>query len=232
MTVRRPPVPVGGALSWLGLVGCLVLTGCSGDEGDDGGTAAPPPSSTSAAPTTASSSAPPAYELPTSCAALLTLSQIDAALGSALPGETTYTVGTAEPGIGRTGRITCGFGVVPATDTAGAGSPLLELSVFTYTDAAAAADRVAATVAAQQSQGVRSEDAVVPGADAVLLTGVDGATLVATVAARTYSLSMVPGILDAAATPPALAGLMGTVLTADAPEPADTSATGSPAPTG
>jgi len=211
---------VGGALSLVGLVGCVVLAGCSGgDDADGSGSTTSAPSSTSAAPTTTHTSAVPVYELPTSCAALLTLSQIDGALGSSLPGETTYTVGTAEPGIGRTGRITCGFGVVPATDTTGAGSPLLELSVFTYTDPAAAADRVTATVEAQQSRGVRSEDAAVPGADAVLLTGPDGATLVATVEARTYSLSMVPGILDAGATPPALVRLMEQVLTADGPEP-------------
>ena len=228
MTVRRPSNPVGGALSSVGLVGCVLLTGCS-SGGDDGGAGSAASSSTAGAPTpapttAASPSAAPAYELPSSCAALLTLGQIDDALGSPLPGETTYTVGAAEPEIGRTGRITCGFGAAPATDTTGAGSPLLELSVFTYRDAAAAADRVATTVEAQQSRGARSEGAVVPGADAVLLTAADGATLVATVAARTYSLSMVPGVLDAASTPSVMAGLMGQVLAADGPLPTGSSA--------
>ena len=228
MTVRRPPFAVGGALSSVGLVGAVVLTGCTGD-GDGGGSAAPPPASTTAAvPAPSTTPGPPPYELPTSCGALLTLSQIDEALGSTLPGETTFTVGTPEPAIDRTGRITCGFGVVPASDVAGAGPPLLELSVFTYTDATAAADRVEATVAAQQSRGVRSEPATVPGADAVLLTGPDGATLVATVAARTYSLSIVPGILDATATPPALTQLAGQVVVADG----GPVSTGSTAPTG
>ena len=228
MTVRRPPNPVGGALSLVGLVGTVVLTGCTAG-GDGGGSAAPPAASTtSAAPATTTTPGPPPYELPTSCGALLTLSQIDDALGSTLPGETTFTVGTPEPAIGRTGRITCGFGVIPATDVAGAGAPLLELSVFTYTDATAAADRVEATVAAQQSRGVRSEPATVPGADAVLLSGPEGATLIATVAERTYSLSMVPGILDAVTTPPALAQLVGQVLVADG----GPASSGSAAPTG
>ena len=219
MTVRRPPTRVGGALSFVGLMGLMVLVGCSSGSDDPVAapvaTSAPPP--TSAAPTT---TAAPVYELPDGCSGLLTLRQIDDALRTPLPGETRFTVGTAEPDIGRTGRITCGFGVVPASDDAGAADPLLQLSVFTYTDEQAAADRVDATVDAQQARGVRFDEAVVPGASAVLLTGPEEATLVATVGSRTYSLSLVPGILDEAGTLPALQQLMGDVLTADAPEPA------------
>ena len=121
--------------------------------------------------------------------------------------------------------------MVPATADAGAGDPLLELSVFTYTDERSAADRVDATVDAQQAKGVRFGEAVVPGASAVLLTGPEEATLIATVESRTYSLSIVPGILDEPGTLPALQQLMGDVLTADTPEPTGTptsSATASP----
>jgi len=91
MTVRRPPVPVGGALSLLG------------------------PS----------------------------------------------TEGTAEPDVGRTGRVTCGFGTSPATD------------------------RVEATVAASEGRGARSERLTVAGAPAVLFSAPEDTTLVATVEART-----------------------------------------------
>ena len=228
MTVRRPPTRVGGARSFVGLVGLVVLAGCSSSPEEP----VAAPVSTSAAPSSSAAPAtpaPPVYELPEGCSELLTLRQVDSALGTALPGQTTFTVGTAEPEIGRTGRITCGFGVVPATDDAGAADPLMQLSVFTYTDEQAAADRVDATVDAQQARGVRFDEAVVPGASAVLLTGPDGATLIATVGTRTYSLSLVPGVLDDASTQPALQQLMGDVLTADAPEPAPTgSATASP----
>ena len=232
MTVRRPPFRVGGARSLVGLVGLVVLAGCtSSPEGADVvsvPSSAPPPT-TSAPATTAA----PVYELPDGCSGLLSLRQIDQALGTPLPGQTTYTIGTAEPEIGRTGRITCGFGVVPATADAGAADPLLELSVFTYTDEQSAADRVDATVDAQQAKGVRFDEAVVPGASAVLLTGPDEATLIATVGSRTYSLSLVPGILDAAGTLPALQLLMGDVLTADSPAPATTpTGSGTASPTG
>ncbi|MFQ1001131.1 hypothetical protein [Modestobacter sp. SSW1-42] len=229
--MRRPPTRVGGARSFVGLVGSVVLVGCSSPAAAPVATptSSTPPPTTSAPATTAA----PVYTLPDGCSGLLTLRQIDVALGTPLPGQTTFTVGTAQPEIGRTGRITCGFGVVPATEDAAAADPLLQLSVFTYTDEQAAADRVDATVDAQQAQGVRYDQAVVPGASAVLLSGPDETTLIATLGSRTYSLSLVPGVLDATGTQTALQSLMGDVLTADAPAQPDTSATLGPAsPTG
>ena len=229
MTVRRLPTRVGGARSFVGLVGMVVLSGCTGGPGG-AEVAAPAPSSSAPPPSTSApaTTAAPVQPLPASCSELLSLRQLDQALGTALPEQTTYTVGTPQPEIGRTGRITCGFGVVPATADAGAGAPLLELSVFTYTDEQSAADRVDATVDAQQAKGVRFDEAVVPGASAVLLTGPEEATLIATVGPRTYSLSVVPGILDEPGTLPALQQLMGDVLAADSPGPTITPGTASP----
>lgn len=217
MTVRRPPLPVGGALSLVGLMGSLALVGCSGADGGDAGSASPAATTTtSAAP--ASTTAAPAYALPESCSSLLSLSQLDDAIGVAIPGETTHTIGLAEPAVGRTGRVTCGFGVLPATDTEGATDPVLELSVFTYTDATTAADRIAATVDAQQSQGARTEELTVAGVPTVLVAGSQDSTLVARIQARTYSVTLVSGVLDPAATSTALQRLMGDVLAADAPD--------------
>ena len=226
--MRRPPTRVGGALSSVGLVGCLALGGCTAD---DAGSAAPgtptaPATTTSAAPTTPPA---PGYVLPASCSALLTLGQLDRALGASLPGQTTYVVGEPQPSIGRTGRISCGFGVTPATDTAGQSDPLLELSVFTYTDATASAARLAATVQAQEEQGVRSETVPLPG-DAgagltgVVLTSATDTTIVTDVGARTYSLTLVAGVLDPAATVVALQQLTVDVLAADGPAAATSSA--------
>ncbi|MCZ2828219.1 hypothetical protein O2W14_05150 [Modestobacter sp. VKM Ac-2986] len=219
--MRRPPTRVGGARSFVGLVGLVVLAGCSSTPDAAPvvvATSSAPPPSTSAPATTAA----PVYELPEGCSGLLSLQQVDDVLGTPLPGETTFTVGTPEPEIGRTGRVTCGFGVLPATEDAAAGDPLLQLSVFSYTDAQAAADRVGATVDAQQAQGVRADQAVVPGSSAVLLSGPDETTLIATVDTRTYSLSLVPGVLDAPGTQTALQSLMGAVLAADSPAPEGT----------
>ena len=115
MTVRRPPTRVGGARSF---VGSVMLAACS--SGSDEPVAAavtsssPPP--TSGAPDTTAASV---EGLPDECSGLVTLRQIDEALGAPLRGEARVTVGTAEPGIVRTGRTTCGLGVVPASADAG-----------------------------------------------------------------------------------------------------------------
>ncbi|SCX50595.1 hypothetical protein SAMN03159343_2438 [Klenkia marina] len=214
MTVRRPPTRVGGALSSLGLVGLVSLTGCAGFAGSAPAAAPTTTGTTSSAPTTApaTTTAVPTYELPETCAGLLTSRQLDDALGARLPGTSTYVVGTPEPGIGRTGRVTCGFGVTPATATAGASDPLLEVSVFTYTDAAAADERLEALTAVQEGHGVPAGTAAVPGAQSVLFAGPADTTLVATVEARTVSVTLVPGLLDAAGTRTALERLAAAVL--------------------
>ncbi|HEV7871127.1 MAG TPA: hypothetical protein VGO95_07720 [Modestobacter sp.] len=218
MTVRRPPVPVGGALSSLGLVGLAPVGGCTG--GTDGPGTPPTAAGRSSASAAATDAEAPVYELPTSCADVVRLSQVDEALGTVLAGDSSFTEGSAEPGIGRTGRVTCGFGISPATDTSGAGDPPLELSVFSYTDVGAAADPVEAIVAAQEAQGARSEQLTVADAPGVLLSTRQDTTLVVTVQARTCSPTLLPGILDAAATSVALRRLMADVLASDAPEDA------------
>ncbi|WP_131801726.1 hypothetical protein [Klenkia soli] len=214
-------------------MGLLCLLGVSGCAGFAGATPAPPSTTAPTTTTTARTTTAPAYTLPETCAGLLTVSQVSDALGARLPGTTTYVVGEAEPGIGRTGRVTCGYGVTPATATAGASDPILEVSVFTYTDPGAAAARVEALVAARRAEGEASGAAAVPGADAVLLTGPAETTLVATVDSRTYALTLVPGLLDAPATRTALETLAsvaaGTTTSPSAGRPAGTS---SSAPTG
>lgn len=237
-TVRRPPTRVGGALSCVGLVGLLGVSGCAGFAGSDpapSSAAAPTATTTAvAAPTT---SAAPTYELPATCADLLTVSEVGTALGARLPGTTTYVVGEPEPGIGRTGRVTCGYGVTPATATAGASDPLLEVSIFTYADPGAAAERVEALVDARQAEGVVGVTATVPGADAVLLSGSADTTLVATVESRTYAFTLVPGLLDATGTRTALEALAVAVVgpvadTTTSPSSSGPAGTSSSTPTG
>ncbi|MPQ99209.1 hypothetical protein GB931_15040 [Modestobacter sp. I12A-02628] len=236
MTVRRPPALVGGALSSVGLMGVLGLAGCTAGGGT---TAAAPstttPSSSAAAPT----SAAPPYALPDSCNARLTVAQIEDGFGSSLAGGTSYVVGEPEPGIGRTGRVTCAFGTTPATDTAPAGPPLLELSVFTYTDAAAAADRVRATVEAQAVQGVRSDAVPLAGCAgapgeptgrATVLSSASDVTALCTVQSRTYALTFSAAVFGPDGTSPVAVRLLGTVVANDAPQPAATP--GGAGPTG
>jgi hypothetical protein len=55
-------------------------------------------------------------------------------------------------------------------------------------------------VQAQEGRGACSERLTVAGAPAVLFSAPEDTTLVATVEARTYSLTPLPGIFDPAAT--------------------------------
>lgn len=224
MTVRRPPHRVGGALSCVGLVGLLGLAGCALPGG--GAPPAAATTSTTPAPTTATTTPAPVFVVPGACAQLLTVGQVADGLGVRLPGTTTYVVGEPQPDIGRTARITCGYGVAPATDTAGASDPLLEVTVFVYDGPAAAAERVEVLVANQEQQGVRADPAVVPGADAVLLSGPADTTLVATVAERTYALTLLPGLLDAPGTQGALQTLAAVAIAAGDPADGSAAATG------
>ncbi len=209
---------MGGALSCLGLVGLLGTAACSSPPPlaeDPAGVAGAPAETTVSTPP--ATTAAPVFALPGTCTDLLTVAQVTDALGVRLPGTTSYVLGRPQPDIGRTGRVTCGYGVAPATDTAGASDPLLEVSVFVYVDARAAADRVEVLVADQESRGVRVDPVDVPGADAVLLTGPADTTLVSTVAERTYALTLVPGLLEPAATQAALQALAADAIAAGTP---------------
>ena len=85
----------------------------------------------------------------------------------------------------------------------------------TYVDAASASDRLAVVTGSAQTGGAVVGTAVVPGADAVLVSGPADTTLVAVLDSRTYALTLVPGLLDAAGTQAAL-----QMLAAAAVEPA------------
>ena len=75
--------------------------------------------------------------------------ELDRALGRPLFGQTRAITGQAQPNIGRTGRLTCQYGL-PAN---GRGTPPVEVGVSTYVDAASAQERVVATIAAIRTGG-------------------------------------------------------------------------------
>lgn len=125
---------------------------------------------------------------------MLPLTELDATLGTGLPGSVSYVRGEPIPGIGRTDRITCGFGVVTGSDGA-AQPPLLEISLASYADPAAAADRVVVTTADRQSAGDRVAPTSVGNLAAVALTGVGATTLVFAEGTLTYSLTLLPAVV-------------------------------------
>ena len=164
MTVRSSVARSGCVLA---LVGIAALTAACSSGGSDRSRAGA--SQTAAAPTpTGSAAAPtptPTPNLPGGCDQMLPFNDLDQALGRPLFGPSRYVLGVAEPSIGRTGRVTCQFGLQPN----GRGAAPLEVGVSTYKDADSANERVAATVAALRSTATSQRSATVAGQQAVLI---------------------------------------------------------------
>jgi hypothetical protein len=143
-----------------GAVVLAAAVACS--TGGDDDQAAPPatsaaPTSTGAATATPTPSATP--DLPPGCEGLLPFTDLDRALGRPLFGESRSVEGVAQASIGRTGRLTCYYGLAKG----GRGTAPVEVGLSTYTDAAAAAKRVTATVAALRSGATSQTSATVAG---------------------------------------------------------------------
>jgi hypothetical protein len=172
----------------LAVVAALLLAGCS-SGGDGDGQAAPPattaaPSGTASA--TGSPTPSPTPELPTGCASLLPFTDLDSALGRPLFGQSRYVKGAAQPSIGRTGRITCQYGL----NAQGRGTPYVEVGISDYASAEAAAKRIQATISAERGAGATQGEATVGGLPATLLGGGKVVTLVLAQGSRTVVITL------------------------------------------
>ena len=133
----------------VGAVALASAVGCSGGGGDDPAAAPSAPSAPPAATSAPTPTATPTPRLPAGCEGLLPFTELDQALGRPLFGRTKAIVGQAQPNIGRTGRLTCHYGLPDN----GKGAPPVEVGVSTYLDPKSAEDRVTATVAALRAGG-------------------------------------------------------------------------------
>jgi hypothetical protein len=194
----------------------LAAAGCSSSGGSHSAapTSAPPPATTaSGSPTPTATST--AAELPGSCQTLLPIIDLDETLGSPLIGQSSYVKGVAEPKIKRTGRITCGFGIVKVGHNLK--PPKLEVGVSTYSDDAAASDRVESTVADLRGAGDTPNDVTINGTPAKVLVGSNGAgTLVVASGARTVVVSLVEKVVKPADTVKVLSAI-GTLILKNMP---------------
>ena len=177
----------------LRLAGSLALTGllaagCSG--GDDPGSApttSTPARSTSGGTVSASPSPSPTLALPAGCDALLPFTDLDQALGRPLFGETVYIKGVPQPAIGRTGRVTCRYGLTRG----GRGVAPVEVGVSTYKDVGSAADRVQDTVAQLRREGGSSaSEATVAGVPAFVVGNRTSVTCVLAQGTRTVAVTV------------------------------------------
>ena len=185
MTLRVPVL--------VGLI--LVLAACTSD-GDDSPPAAAGPSSSSPAPaaTTGPStpSATPTPNLPVGCDVVLPFTDLDQALGRPLFGGSRYVVGVAQRSIGRTGRVTCQYGL-PAI---GKGAAPLEVGMSTYKDAASATERVAATIAGLRSGATSQKAVTVAGQPTTVIGYKLGVTAVLAQGERTLAVTVSRSISD------------------------------------
>jgi hypothetical protein len=169
------------------VVAGLLLAGCT----SGGGTpqAAPStaaPGGSASASGSATPSASPTPELPSGCELLLPFGDLDQALGRPLFGQSRFTKGVAQPSIGRTGRITCQYGL----NAQGKGTPYVEVGISDYTDAEAARKRVQATIAGARSEAATQGDVTVSGLPATLLGAGKVVTLVLAKGSRTVAVTL------------------------------------------
>jgi hypothetical protein len=170
--LRRAKVPR-SASAILGAMGAVVaLAACS-----FGGTqhAAATKSAAAASPSAAATYDPlsgpiePASALPKTCSSILSDQDLTSAFGSPQVGDTSYGRYAPLPTIGRTGRVTCGFGI--SVDQFGnAGQPVVTVSVITYDQASRAISRVAADVSGTVAKGATAHPVLVNGHPATVLS--------------------------------------------------------------
>lgn len=182
----------------------LTAAGCS----SSGSSAAPSGSASPSGTTSGSGTATPTPTatpdaLPASCQSLLPVIDLDEALGVPLVGQTIFIKGVPEPKIKRTGRVTCRFGVTKLPNKKSS-PPKLEVGVSTYSDDAAATQRVESTVTDLRGNGASPTDVQVGGAAAKVLTGAGAATLVVASGNRTVVISLADKVVPAANTVKAL----------------------------
>jgi hypothetical protein len=109
-----------------------------------------------------------ASQLPKNCSAILTEANLQTAFGVPQSGDNTYGNYAPLPTIGRTGRVTCGFGI--GVDPMGnATPPAVTVSVITYTTAQEAVTRLNATIGSSVGRGSTSQPASVGGHPATIL---------------------------------------------------------------
>jgi hypothetical protein len=167
----------------------LLVAGCSQKSKNEvqGGPSPSPsatPSSTpSGSPTPSGTAAP----LPETCADVLTLDEMDSAVGHALPGQTVYIKGQAEPKINRTGRITCRYGVHKAANHT---VVPVEVGISGYANADAAASRLRFTVNKQRNNGATPTDVSLGDTQGTVLVAGDNALLIFAKGTTTVALSV------------------------------------------
>jgi hypothetical protein len=130
-----------------------------------------------------------------------------------ISGGTSRTYATDFSGeSGRTARLTCHYGVQPAPAGGQVPPPLVEITLSSYVDAAAASARLEDTVGSARSAGQQVEAQAATNHQAFLLADAEDITYVAAVGDRTVVITLARGVVPTAAEKVVLLGLAEAVL--------------------
>jgi len=216
----RPWSILAGVLALGVLAACA--TGSKAPRGTVTVTVPPPsPASTAAAASASTtSSAPSSPAAPThlahlggTCDSLLTLADVENALGRSVKGKTAFVQGLAERDIGRLSYLNCRYGLASAT-----AAPGLELGISLYTTPAKASARITATVDDYENHGATATPVTVSGVAGTLLVGGTGSdysvpTLVLASGQRTVAVSATAAVAPTAERSKDLAAVAALALT-------------------
>ncbi len=172
-------------LAVAGMLAAGLLAGCTSQEGEEArGLLFGSPSSSDAAPGASAEADPTSslapevagsIALPESCTELVRPGRVVSVLGVRLPGETTYVYAGPLPDVGRTGRVTCAYGVPKQGKNP---QPAVEISLNAYQSDELAGERMAVTRDAAAQGGQQITEAPLQGREGFLLADRDGVSYV------------------------------------------------------
>lgn len=168
----------------------LVLAGCSNEPK----AAAPPPQIPKITAPTSASRTPAMVDraLPDDCELVVTAEVMNQQLGQELPGEPKLIIGIPEPGIGRTGKIDCYYGIPPGKALQAAA---VVVGLSSYVDELTARTRVTESLEAERQDGATIKEVDVGKQKASLVSGKDLRLLVGSLGKTTFVVRARPGVV-------------------------------------
>jgi hypothetical protein len=121
--------------------------------------------------------------LPDDCELVVPVEVMNATVGQQLPGEPRIIVGIKEPGIGRTGKIDCYYGIPPKQDL---GAAKIVIGLSTYTDELTAQTRVTESVDAERADGAKITEVDVGKQKGTLVEGKDEQLVIGSLGKSTF----------------------------------------------
>ncbi|KOV80780.1 hypothetical protein [Nocardia sp. NRRL S-836] len=147
---------------------------------------APPPQIPKITPQTSASRAAAMVDRPTlpdDCDLVVDADAMNAVLGQQLPGEPRIIIGVKEPGIGRTGKIDCYYGIPPKQELTAA---KIVIGLSTYTDELTARTRVSESVEGERQNGAKITEVDVGKQKGTLIEGKDEQLVIGSLGKSTF----------------------------------------------